>query len=72
MKKQIITFTVLFAILAIGYHIEAWFDHPYEHLMAVSGGGFGLGIMHPPIFTFAIYLIYTIVLWLGSKIKNIF
>jgi len=72
MKKQFLNFFVLFVILAIGYHIEAWFDHPYKHLMGISGGGFGLGWLHPFIFTFAVYLLYTIILWLGSMIKKIF
>jgi len=72
MKKQFFTFLGLFVLLAIGYHIDAWFDHPYEHLRGISGGGFGLGLIHPIIFTFIVYLIYTIILWLGSKIKKIF
>jgi uncharacterized membrane protein len=72
MKKQIVNFIGLFFLLAIGYHIQEWIDHPYEHLMGVSGGGFGLGLIHPIVFTFAVYLIFTIILWLESMIKKIF
>jgi len=72
MKKQLFTFIGLFLILAIGYHIQEWLDHPYAHLMGISGGGFGLGVIHPAVFTLAVYLLYTIVLWLGSIIKKLF
>ncbi len=72
MKKRIVEFIGLFFILAISYHFQEWIDHPLAHLTAVSGGGFGLGLIHPIIFTLVVYLLFTIISWLGSMIKKIF
>jgi hypothetical protein len=72
MKKQLSLFLGLFLLLAIGYHIEEWIEHPYAHLMGISGGGFGLGVIHPLVFSFAVYMVVMVILWLGNMIKKIF
>lgn len=58
MKKELIIFIGLFLFLAIGMHFEEWMSHPVEHLMALPhSGAYGLGALHPLIFTAILYLV---------------
>ena len=58
MKKELIIFTTILLILSIGMHLKEWMDHPLVHLMALSSSGaYGIGAIHPLVFTMLIYLI---------------
>jgi len=57
MKKELIIFVGIFLFLAIGMHFKAWISHPIDHMMALpSAGAYGLGPVHPLIFTLVLYL----------------
>jgi len=59
MKKELTIFTSILFILSIGMHFKEWMDHPLAHIMALpSSGAYGIGAIHPFIFTLIIYLIF--------------
>lgn len=59
MKKELIIFLVIFLFLAIGMHFKEWISHPIEHIVALPiAGAYGLGAVHPLIFTLLVYLIF--------------
>ncbi|BAF72286.1 hypothetical protein [Sulfurovum sp. NBC37-1] len=61
MKKELIIFVSIFLVLAIGMHFKEWTSHPLDHLMALpDAGAYGLGPMHPLIFTLIIYIIIAV------------
>ncbi|MDD2698051.1 MAG: hypothetical protein PHF17_04520 [Arcobacteraceae bacterium] len=62
MKKEGMIFIGIFLFLAIGMHFKEWISHPIEHSMALpSAGAYGLGAIHPLIFTFVVYLLFVVV-----------
>ncbi|MDX9744662.1 MAG: hypothetical protein RBT59_12645 [Arcobacteraceae bacterium] len=62
MKKDGMIFIGIFLFLAIGMHFKEWMSHPIEHIMALpSAGAYGLGAIHPLIFTFVLYLLFVVV-----------
>lgn len=59
MKKELMIFVGIFLFLAIGMHFKEWTSHPIEHLLALpSAGAYGLGAIHPFIFTTIGYLLF--------------
>jgi hypothetical protein len=61
MKKELLTFTVIFLVLAIGMHFKEWMDHPVEHLMALpDAGAYGIGALHPLVFTLIVYIVFVL------------
>ena len=65
MKKQLSLFLTIFLFLTIGIHFSAWVDHPLEHLFLLShADAYGLGVIHPIIFSFIGYLIISFILWI--------
>jgi len=62
MKKELGIFIGLFLFLAIGMHFKEWIDHPVEHIMALpSAGAYGIGAIHPLVFTLIVYIPFVIV-----------
>jgi len=60
-KKELAIFISIFLVLAIGMHFKEWTSHPVDHLMALpDAGAYGLGPMHPLIFTLIIYIIIAV------------
>ena len=61
MKKELYIFIGLFLFLAIGMHFKEWMSHPIEHILALPNSVvYGIGFMHPIIFTFVIYSIFVL------------
>jgi len=59
MKKELAVFTGIFLFLAIGMHFKEWTSHPFEHLKALpEAGAYGIGPLHPLVFTLAAYLVF--------------
>ena len=58
MKRELIIFIGLFLFLAIGMHFKEWTSHPIEHIQALpQAGAYGIGAVHPLVFTLALYLL---------------
>jgi len=56
MKKELVIFGGIFLFLALGMHFKEWTTHPIDHLMALPhAGAYGLGAIHPLIFTIVGY-----------------
>jgi len=61
MKKEIYIFIGIFLFLAIGMHFQEWLSHPLDHAMALpKAGAYGIGAVHPLVFTFIVYIIVLI------------
>ncbi len=62
MKKELYIFGSLFLFLAIGMHFKEWIDHPIDHIKHLPGAGaYGIGAIHPIVFTVVLYLAVLIV-----------
>ncbi len=73
MKKEIIVFLSIFIFLALGMHFSEWLSHPLEHIQALpTSGAYGIGALHPVVFTIAVYLILGIFRILFAYIKKLF
>lgn len=58
MKKEFFIFIGIFLFLAIGMHFKEWLSHPIDHTMSLpTAGAYGIGAVHPLVFTLAAYLI---------------
>jgi len=69
MKKEFFVFIVIFFILSLAMHYKEFFSYPLEHIMNLSSAGaYGLGMIHPLIFTFIIYLL----IWIPRFIFKLF
>ncbi len=61
MKKELLVFIGIFLFLAIGMHFQEWLSHPIDHTMALpKAGAYGIGAVHPLVFTFIVYIIVLI------------
>ena len=70
MKKELGIFIGIFLFLAIGMHFKEWISHPIDHIMALpKAGAYGLGPLHPLIFTAIIYIIFGIIRGIGRLFK---
>jgi uncharacterized membrane protein len=68
-KKELIIFGIVFLISTLGMHHKEWFSHPVEHLMHLpNAGAYGVGAIHPIIFTLVIYLL----VWIPRGIVRLF
>lgn len=73
MKKHLSLFGGIFLFLAIGMHFKEWTTHPLEHLMALpSSGAYGLGMLHPLVFTLIGFIVVVLILVLVRLLKKIF
>jgi hypothetical protein len=57
LKKEFYIFGGLFLFLALGMHFKEWISHPIDHILHLpSAGAYGIGAIHPLVFTLALYL----------------
>ena len=69
MKKELSIMGIVFLILTLGMHHKEWFSHPIEHIMNLpSAGAYGIGFIHPLVFTVLVYLI----LWIPRGAMKLF
>lgn len=69
MKKELMVLLGIFLFLAIGMHFKEWISHPIDHIMALPhSGAYGVGAIHPVVFTLAVYII----LWIPRGIMKLF
>jgi hypothetical protein len=67
MKKELSIFIGIFLFLAIGMHFKEWTSHPIEHVMALpAAGAYGIGAMHPIVFTVVLYVLFVLLRGIGS------
>lgn len=73
MKKHVLMFIGVFLFLAIGMHFKEWMSYPIDHLMALpASGAYGLGMLHPFIFTLVGFLVLVLILAIGRFVKKVF
>lgn len=72
MKKELYIFIGIFLFLAIGMHFKEWVSHPVSHIAALpAAGAYGMGAIHPLVFTFIVYIIYVLVRSIYRGIKKL-
>ena len=72
MKRHLLLFLGMFLFLAIGMHFQEWISHPIEHTMALpSAGAYGLGVLHPLVFTFAGYVVLILLMAIGRVVRRL-
>jgi len=58
MIKELYVFIGMFLFLTLGMHYSEWLSHPFVHLQNLpSSGAYGLGLLHPFIFTLFGYIL---------------
>jgi len=61
MKKELYIYLFIFLLLSLLMHFEQWLDSPLNHLQNLeNSGAYGIGFIHPFVFTFLIYIILLI------------
>ena len=69
MNKELKIIIGIFLFLAIGMHFKEWTSHPIDHILALPhAGAYGIGAIHPVVFTLAVYVI----LWIPRGIMKLF
>jgi len=69
MKKELVIFAVVFIVLTLGMHHKEWLSHPLMHLSNLpQAGAYGVGFVHPLVFTVVVYLM----LWIPRGIFKLF
>jgi len=61
MKKELLIYFSVFVVLTFTLHFNELITHPFEHILNLSkSGAYGLGAIHPIIFTTIVYVIVLI------------
>ncbi len=69
LKKELTIFIGIFLFLAIGMHFKEWMSHPIDHLLSLPhSGAYGIGAIHPVVFTLIVYII----VWIPRSIAKLF
>lgn len=72
MKKELYIFIGIFLFLAIGMHFKEWTSHPIEHIVALpNSGAYGIGFVHPLVFTLVIYILFVLFRSVYRGIKKV-
>lgn len=72
MKKELYIFIGIFLFLAIGMHFKKWISHPIEHIVALPDSAvYGIGFVHPLVFTFVAYLFFVLFRSVYGGIKKV-
>lgn len=61
MKKELLYFCIIFIVLSLGMHYKEFFSYPIVHIKNLQvAGAYGLGSLHPLVFTLFAYIILII------------
>ncbi|MDD5358654.1 MAG: hypothetical protein PHI79_03045 [Sulfurovaceae bacterium] len=72
MKKELYIFLGIFLFLAIGMHFKEWTSHPIEHIISLpDSGAYGIGFVHPFVFTLVVYLFFVLFRSVYRGIKKV-
>lgn len=70
-KKELILLTLIFIILTFAIHYEELFTSPTNHFSNLSNSGaYGIGFIHPIVFTLLVYMIVSLPRLVFKFIKN--
>jgi len=69
-KKEIKIYLLLFILLSVAMHFSAWTDHPITHIQALKESS--LGLFHPFVISFLVYLLILIVRLVWGWLKRVF
>ena len=72
MKKEFLLWLIFFILLSLVMHFDEWITNPLEHILKLkTSGAYGLGFLHPIVFTTTVYVMILIPRFIISFFKNI-
>ncbi len=72
MKKELYIFIGIFLFLSIVMHFKEWISHPVDHIEALpEAGAYGIGAIHPLVFTLVVYIIFVLFRSIYRGVKKI-
>ncbi len=66
--REILIYIVIFFILSFLIHYKACISHPIEHIKSISAAP--LGVFHPFLFTFIVYLVVLVIRVIVAFVKK--
>ena len=70
-KKEVYIFLVILVVLTIGIHHKELLENPVEHISKLpSAGAYGLGAIHPIVFTTIVYILIGIPRLISKLIRK--
>lgn len=67
--KELKIYAIVVLVAAFGMHHKQFATHPIEHIMSLpDAGAYGIGVVHPVVFGFVIYLL----VWIPRLISKSF
>ena len=68
-KRELKIYLLVFLVAALGMHHKEFISYPIDHISHLPmAGAYGLGMIHPIVFSFIIYLI----VWIPRIIAGMF
>jgi hypothetical protein len=71
LKREILLFLVIFILLTTIQHPDIYSSPIVRISELPKAGAYGLGAMHPFVFTFIVYIVVSLILFVTKKIKKI-
>ena len=69
LKRELKVFLIVFVVAAFGMHHKEFISYPIEHIAHLpTAGAYGIGMFHPLVFGFVIYL----TVWIPRLIFGMF
>ncbi|MDD2886181.1 MAG: hypothetical protein PHY66_00155 [Aliarcobacter sp.] len=73
MRKELLIYISILVILSISVHYKEFLTHPIEHIMDLpKSGAYGLGLFHPFIFSFVVYVMIFLPRFILKLLKRSF
>ena len=71
MKKEVVIWFVCFILLSVVMHFDEWMSDSVAHMLKLeTSGAYGLGFLHPIIFTSMVYFMIVIPKLIIRAFKN--
>ncbi len=71
MKKELLIYLGIIVFLTVTIHYKELMAHPIEHILNLpNSGAYGLGIIHPLIFSMVVYILVFIPRFISKLLKS--
>ncbi len=71
MKKELLIYLGIIVFLTVTIHHKELMAHPIEHILNLpNSGAYGLGIIHPLIFSMVVYILVFIPRFISKLLKS--
>ena len=71
MKKELLIYLSIMVVLTMTIHYKELIAHPVEHILNLSNSGaYGLGAIHPLVFSMVVYVLVFIPRFISKLLKS--